>query len=119
MEEEIPLIILHIYIHTDATIEQRSRYWNGLKEFILLHRDTPLMICGDLNTKSPLLCETHREPHEYFEDFINELELEVLNTGAPTGSKAWSICKTLEPDMRTRRKPICTRKQSHLRNTSK
>jgi ribonuclease HI len=32
-------------------------------------------------------------------------EVEELCRSDPTGSKAWSICKTLEPDMRTRRKP--------------
>jgi ribonuclease HI len=79
-------IILHIYIHPDASEATRSAYWRQIQPLCNELKETPLLICGDLNTKSPLLCPAHigGMTHEYFERFINDNDFEIINTGLPT-----------------------------------
>jgi ribonuclease HI len=79
-------IILHIYIPPDASSRQREAYWNQIQSLIRdQDPEIPLIICGDLNTKSPLFCDAHnREPHSYFENFVNHNNLEIMNNGLPT-----------------------------------
>jgi ribonuclease HI len=86
-------IILHVYIPPETNHEHRSEYWRQIQPFIWSNVDVPLLICGDINTKSPLLCPNHNESHPYFETFINDSELEILNTGEPTrGENALDAC---------------------------
>jgi ribonuclease HI len=77
-------IILHIYIPPDASNPDRAIFWENLKSFVWSHSDTPMILCGDINTKTPLLCPNHTENHIYFDEFVEATELHIMNTGLPT-----------------------------------
>jgi hypothetical protein len=62
----------------------RQKFWKGIEKFCIQHRNLPIIISGDLNTRSPLFSDNHRESHEYLVDFVDNTEFSINNTGEPT-----------------------------------
>jgi ribonuclease HI len=77
-------LILHPYIPPDTTINSRKRFWSKLERFCIKHDNIPIVIAGDLNTRSPLFSEHHNEPHEYLSQVVDSADLTINNSGEPT-----------------------------------
>ena len=66
-------------------IRIRAEFWNAVTYFIRTNSDKPIIITGDLNTKSPEISENHAsETHEYFSKFLEDSNLQILNDSTPT-----------------------------------
>jgi len=77
-------LILHPYIPPDTTSRSRKKFWSKIERFCIKHDNVPIIIAGDLNTRSPLFCANHSEAHEYLTQVIDAADLTINNTGEPT-----------------------------------
>lgn len=87
------LFILHCYIPPQASVPQRREFWDSINEFSLFYHRDKIILCGDLNTKSPLFCTEHTDGHGYMEAIIDRLPWTIMNDGRPTRlNHALDVC---------------------------
>jgi hypothetical protein len=77
-------LIMHPYIPPESSLQTRKKFWRKIEQFCLKHNNVPIILSGDLNTRSPLFNENHRESHDYLNDLLDAAELSINNTGEPT-----------------------------------
>jgi len=78
-------IILHVYIPPQTSISHRRTYWRQLTDLAHQHADSPIIVCGDLNTHSTLFQpDATSRAHRYLEELVEELPWYVQNDGSAT-----------------------------------
>jgi hypothetical protein len=77
-------LIIHPYIPPESSHRTRKKFWRKIEQFCLKHNNVPIILSGDLNTRSPLFNENHRESHDYLNDLLDAAESSINNTGEPT-----------------------------------
>ncbi len=77
-------LIIHPYIPPDTAMSSRRIFWSRIAKFCTKHDNVPIVIAGDLNTRSPLFCANHSENHDYVAQAIDAADLMIQNTGEPT-----------------------------------
>jgi hypothetical protein len=85
LENHQHILLIHLYIPPDTLADQRKQVWHKLNEFERLHSQTPILIVGDLNTRSTVF-DPNEDPayNPYMPGIIEYSPWEVASTGAPT-----------------------------------
>ena len=77
--------LIHIYIAPRVSISVRKTFWESIASFVIRYNSQPIIITGDLNTKSPEISENHTsERHSYFSSFLEKTDMHIINDSTPT-----------------------------------